>query len=381
VSVDLVTPELEKRAARQRPLRIAVLLPRSRRFGPDGATAIDLCVRDFTYFSRHRGTTTVFGEPIAQPFEGIDFRSVAREPGMSQWSYSNKLAHAALNSSADIVVVHQHMPTAVRMTKVARRTPVLLHRHNVHKRRGGLARWRDARDYGRLAATIWVSNFCRDRFVADYPAFAAHAVTVHNGLDFSAWQPANERENVVLFAGRLAAEKGCLPAALAVQDALAAHPDWRAKFLLARRQSEPGYLEAVMAALAPLGDRAEIKFDVDHALLRTEYCRAAIALVPSVFEEPFGRTAIEAFAGGSALITSMRGGLREICEGVAVEAVPESAPMASAIQRLIATPELRAQIAAQGRKRGETLFDVHSKANQLDELYEDIVNARTYGLA
>ena len=349
-----------------------MLLPRSRCFGPAGATAIDLCARDFIQFSRYRETTIVFGEPVAEPFAGFDFRGIARAREEPQWTYSHKLAHAAMRDKPDVVVVHQHAPTAVRMSKVAPHTPVLLHRHNVHKRRTGFAHWRDAQDYARLARTIWVSDFCRERFVADYPNFATRALTVHNGLDFAAWRPAPERQKVVLFAGRLAAEKGCVPAAQAVQQALASRPDWRTKFLLARRQSEPGYQEALMAALKPLAERAELRFEADHETVKQEYCSAAIALVPSVFEEPFGRTAIEAFAGGAALITSMRGGLREICEGAAEEAPPEPAPMAEAITRMISVDEFRTQVAARGRARGEARFDIRDKSRRLDDLYQEV---------
>ena len=164
---------------------------------------------------------------------------------------------------------------------------------------------------------IWVSDFCRDPFVAAYPEFAGKAATIHNGIDFAAWTPATERRKEVLFVGRLDAEKGCLEAAQGAAKALLDKPDWRVRFALSRRAVDPVYLAAVEAALAPLGQRAKIEFDLQHDAIGEAFSNAAIALVPSVFQEPFGRTAIEAFAGGAALVTSMRGGLKEIAEGYA----------------------------------------------------------------
>lgn len=357
--------------------RLAIVLPRSRRFGPAGATAIDLCVRDFTAFSRHRERTMIFAEPIEEPFPGFDFRPVARPQGEAQWFYSNRLAREVAAARPDLVVVHQHMPTAVRLSKQIAGVPVLLHRHTNHKRRrNAIARWRDSSSYKRLARLIWVSDFCRTKFIGDYPEFAARSVTVHNGLDFADWRPILDRRNEVLFAGRLTAEKGCLEAAQATCAALLDAPAWRAKFMLARRQSEPGYLEAVTAALAPLGARAEIVFDADHDSVKAAYCNAAVALVPSLYEEPFGRTAIEAFAGGAALVTTMRGGLREICEGFAEPAAPNAAALTEALRRLLADATYRVDMARRARAHGEAAFDIRAKAAQLDDLYEHVLSER-----
>ena len=110
--------------------RILIILPRGRRFGPDGATAIDLCVRDFVNFSRFRETTTILGEPIERPFPNLDFRAVPRPEGDAQMLYAQRMADAAKALKPDLVIVHQHMPSAVRIAKTLRGTPVLIHRHN-----------------------------------------------------------------------------------------------------------------------------------------------------------------------------------------------------------------------------------------------------------
>lgn len=365
--------------------KIVIVLPRGRRFGPKGATAIDLCVRDFVSFSRRREDTVIVGEPIEQPFPGLDFRAVPRPPGDAQWLYAERLADFVGALSPDLVVVHQHMPSATRLAKRLRRTPVLIHRHNAPKSRpaslkGAFGRWRDEADYARFARTIWVSDFCRDAFVASFPQFASRAITVHNGLDFQSWRPAAQRRQEILFVGRLTREKGCLESAQALARMLPRHPDWSARFILSKRQADPDYEAAVLSALAPLGAQARLAIDAPHDQVQTAFCEAAIALAPSLYEEPFGRTAIEAFAGGAALACSMRGGLREIAEGFAQAATPPNADtIEAAIERLIASPEHRTELAASGRRRGETLFDIRAGAAKLDALYDEV--AREAGIA
>lgn len=358
--------------------RIVIVLPRGRRFGPNGATAIDLCVRDFVQFSRYRDTTTIIGEPIDKPFEGFDFRPVPRPVGDAQWLYAQKLADAATALRPDVVVVQQHMPSGVRIAKRLRGTPIIMHRHNAPKRRkNALGRWRDQHDYARFARTLWVSDFCRDQLAAAYPAFAARALTLHNGLDFSAWTPQAQRENVVLFVGRLTREKGCAEAAEACAHTLADQPDWRARFVLSRREANDELLATVQQHLAPLGERAEIIFDMRHDEVQAQFSRAALALAPSLYEEPFGRTAIEAFAGGAALITSMRGGLREIAEGFAEPCAPPNADtIAAAITRLVTDPAHRQQLAQSGHARGVAQFDIRRVAAELDAAYDAVLRER-----
>lgn len=359
--------------------RIVIVLPRGRRFGPDGATAIDLCVRDFVSHSRFREQTIILGEPIERPFPDLDFRPVPRPAGDAQWRYADRLATAAGRLAPDLVVVQQHMPSATRVAKRLRGTPVIIHRHNAPKaRKEGLksafGRWRDEADYARFARTLWVSDFCRDAFVAAHPVFADRAVTIHNGLDFSAWRPAAVREQEILFVGRLTREKGCLESAEALARVLPDYPDWRARFILSRREVDAGYHQAVLAALAPLQAQAVIDYDLPHDQVQAAFSSAAIALAPSLYEEPFGRTAIEAFAGGAALIASMRGGLREIAEGCAEPAVPPRADtIADALKRLLSDPAHRADLAARGRQRGLDAFSIASVTARLDDVYASVL--------
>jgi glycosyltransferase involved in cell wall biosynthesis len=133
----------------------------------------------------------------------------------------------------------------------------------------------------------------------------------------------------------------------------------------------------VQTTLALLGERARIDFDLQHDAVGEAFSAAAIALVPSVFQEPFGRTAIEAFAGGAALITSMRGGLKEIAEGYAEPCAPPTAEtIAAAITRLVEDPAQLKALGESGRKRGQTHFDIRAVTRKLDDLYETVLRER-----
>ena len=356
------------------PVNIAIVLPRGMHFGPDRATAIDLCVRDFVAHSRYRSSTTVIGEALANPFPNISFQGVSREPGDNQQRFVRKLADRAKDLQPDLVVVHQHLPSALAIRKAFPDLPVLLHKHNTPKIGSGFVRkFLDRRRYNAFDHLIFVSDFSREKFLGSLPSMAPKSSTVHNGLDLTSWTPAEKRDNTVLFAGRAVPDKGALEAAQAVAAVLAEQEDWRTRFIVSTLAADETYIDRIKTALAPLGDRAEICFDQPHSTVQEAFETAAITLVPSLFEEPFGRTAIEAMAGGSALITSGRGGLRETTTDVAVRIDPSNkSDFAGALSQLMKDDTLRGRLAQAGARRVQECFSIQALSARLDSLYEDV---------
>lgn len=350
-------------------MRIVVILPRHMHFGPRYATAIDLCARDFIAHSAYSASTVVLGEPVDEPFEGIQFKPIAAR---SKTERSKLFVQAALAEKPDLVVVHQYLPTAADIARALSPVPVILHRHNVVKPLNWLQRWRHGRMYARFARTIWVSNFARQAYEAQFPQFAGAAVTVHNGLDLDAWHPREAREQTILCVGRATPEKGILQAAQGITAALEGHPGWRARFILSRLDRADDYFAAIKAALQPLGNRAEVLTDQKYDTVQAAYEVAAIAIVPSIFPEPFGRTSVEAFAGGAALIVSRTGALQEVAGDAAItldEVTPAS--IASALRKLIADAPMRAELAAKGAARARNSFEIRALARRLDGIYKE----------
>lgn len=356
-------------------MRVVNVLPRLMHFGAGRATAIDLCVHDFVRHSIYRDETVVLGPRIDEPFEDVNFEPVSGGLSKAHWAWL--YARSALELRPGIVVVHQHLPTAAAIARLLAPIPVIFHRHNFVKVRSRLQQWWHGRAYSRFPRTIWVSGTARQTFTLQFPHLAARAVTVHNGLDLSDWTPAGERQPMVFCAGRATPAKGILEAATGVTQALLHRPGWRAQFILSSLDGDTAYLEAVRQALRPLGARAEVLTDQRHDTVRTAYQTAAIAVVPSRFAEPFGRTAIEAFAGGAALIASTAGALDEVT-GEAALKLPDVTPssIAEAAGALIDSPALRVELAAKGLTRVRERFEISRMARQLDGVYEQVAGPR-----
>ena len=96
---------------------------------------------------------------------------------------------------------------------------------------------------------------------------------------------------------------------------------------------------------------------------------ADIAVLPSMWDEPFGLTIVEALAAGLPLITTRSGGIPEICEGVAtiVSRVGVVRHLTDAILDLYEHPDKRNHMASISVERAMN-FDKEKYAKKLFEL-------------
>jgi glycosyltransferase involved in cell wall biosynthesis len=354
-------------------LKIFQVMPRRMYYGPERATSIDLCVRDLVRASGFADSTCVIAERIENPFEDGPI-SFFPANGRSTLSRVNHIVRLAAERRPDVIVVQAHLPTAAAIARRCPDTSVVLHSHNYQKSfdskkslSGQLHRAFKRHRYGRLTGIIHVSKSCARDFAAAWPDVRIPQAVVYNAFDFSEWRAEAPRQPEILCVSRCAKVKGILEAAQAVVRILPEHPGWRARFILSCVDIEPSYFAAVCAALAPLGDRARIEVQQPFAVVKAACERAAIALVPSKWDEPFGRTALEAHAGGAALISSGTGGLKEASGEHALYLPEVSADaIAEAIATLIASPELRAKLAEEGARWGRERFSIGGQAERSD---------------
>ena len=159
---------------------------------------------------------------------------------------------------------------------------------------------------------------------------------IPSGVELPAHVGAEAEPAEVLYAGRLSPEKGMLELLDAAQG-----------------------LNLVVAGDGPLRDRVPFaRGFVPHEELQQLYARAAVVACPSR-REGFGVACLEAMAHGRPVVATRVGGLLDlVVDGETGIVVPprDSAALRSALERLLADPDLRRRLGAAGRDRARTYF-------------------------
>ena len=193
--------------------------------------------------------------------------------------------------------------------------------------------WLARRVLRRARLVIAASNDLADRARA---LGAREVRVIPSGVELPERVGAEAEPAEVLYAGRLSAEKGVLELLDAAEG-----------------------LNLVVAGDGPLRDRIPFaRGFVPHDELQQLYARAAVIACPSR-REGFGVACLEAMAHGRPVVATRVGGLLDlVVDGETGIVVPPRDPAAlrSALERLLADPDLRRKLGSAGRDRARTHF-------------------------
>jgi glycosyltransferase involved in cell wall biosynthesis len=199
-------------------------------------------------------------------------------------------------------------------------------------------------------AVVAVTEAIRAELERDHDLDPARTTVIHNGSGGPSARI--EKQNLVLGAGRFwdAAKN------LEALDAAAAGLSW--PVAVAGKGDEPEHaLSAGQLAPAAL---AELRG------------RAAIYAAPALYE-PFGLGILEAARDGCALVLGDVPSLRELWDGAAIFVDPDDpGALHDVLEALIASPELRADIAAEAELRAAS-YSIERTASACRRLYERLL--------
>ena len=342
--------------------RIGVVLPSRESFGLRKSGAVALCARDFQRFSGFAGRIDILGAGPCE-YEDVSYRHIE---GWRRWWKRDRTAYAeavAQKLAGYGLVEGQNRPPMMHVLR--RRLPgakLALHLHNDPQEMDGS---RSARERGRLLeicdAIYCVSDFIAKRFLDGVADREGKVVTALNGVPIP--PPPREKARIVAFTGRIVAIKGAAELVRAFGEA--GLDGWR----LVLAGGDPDNLLKGLAGF-------EARGQVSHAEAMALLAQAEIAAVPSLWDDPCPRAAIEAMAQGCALLTSRRGGLPEIAEGAALFVDPSDIKgFAAALRRLAQDEGLRRDLQAKARARAETLFDIRIATARLDAVRARLLGA------
>lgn len=221
--------------------------------------------------------------------------------------------------------------------------------------------------------SAWVNEGIRAK---SYPISRYEVVPPGSPLTeyFRAWPPRRERLRIA-YAGLLMPYKGAHVLVNALAHLARAGIDFECT--LAGDTTRPEYLDAMRAVAAEHGFLERISFPgfLGKAELAALYARSNVLVFPSVFEEPFGKTQIEAMAAGLLVVSSGSGGASEIIEHGKTGLLFPGGDARVLAERLAAAhrhPAAAEKIALAGQARAFE-FTTEASVDRIEAIFADLL--------
>jgi len=244
---------------------------------------------------------------------------------------------------------------------------IILHTHNERRKSKSMY---DTIIYKNITKILTVSDFIKERFSALSPVEKIE--TIHNGIDLKNFSRKEvspvirqqigftDDDFVIVYNGRINKDKGIselIEAMLQLESPKIKLMVLGSSFFNDSK-NENTFILSLKNKAKTIKDRIVFTGFIPYKKIPNYLQIADIAVLPSIWEEPFGLTIVETMAIGLPLITTRSGGIPEICGGVAtiIDKNNLVSNLTSAILYLFQHPEKREQMSKASMERAK-FFD------------------------
>jgi glycosyltransferase involved in cell wall biosynthesis len=207
---------------------------------------------------------------------------------------------------------------------------------------------------------IFVSGHARRQAERRVGRLPIPSAVVHNGVDHEIFHPRGRPQASgplrITFAGEVSPHKGphlLLEAVARMHDAPSVSIIGGSRHRVGLELTD--YARSLRSAASSHGTDARFVDYLSPDRLAGEFRDSDVVVVPSVWDEPFGRVAIEAMACGAAVVTSDRGGLPEATNGAAITVDPRDSDRLARTLDDLADEEYRSEWQERGIARATDL--------------------------
>jgi hypothetical protein len=218
---------------------------------------------------------------------------------------------------------------------------------------------------------VFVSSFVKKRFYYNLNEhLPAKGEVIHPSSNYynHNFKKKLRKQTIIVFIGKLNSSKGYNHFGPAVINILKKYKDW--KVIVAGNEKRETYNFK--------HERFKIYDWLSHKKIINIYKKSSISVVPSTWEEPFGRTAMESSDLGNVLITSNKGGLSETSINPIVLKKLSSKSIQKEIEKLIKNPNLLKKIQKFNYKNKKINFI--DNLNKINNLKINLTKKSSYNL-
>jgi len=284
--------------------KIAILLPYKEDYNKSNAGSASLWVKDFFENSKLKKLTTIYGINTKKKSLSRNFINLNNKFPLFTFKkniYYAKLFLKKIHKQTKIIEIHNRPEIFHFIKKQNSKYKLILVFHNNPLLIRGSKKIKERQDIlNKCSNIIFVSKWVKKKFFEGLNNKKSKKCSVI----YPAIKRLNkfpEKQNIITFVGKLNKSKGYDLAGEAVVNILKKYKNWKAIFAGNEEREKYNFSHKNLKIYKWLSHDKILK------LLK----KSSICLVPSVWEEPFGRISMEASNYANAVILSDKGGLLE----------------------------------------------------------------------
>ena len=345
-------------------LKIATILPYKENYSADKASAASLWVAEFYRKSKFKKSNFIYGHTKSKKFLtdnyiNINLKNTKSKLKSTTNEYANKLIKELNNKNFSIVEIHNRPQLLSKISNKVKSRFIFYFHNDPISMKGSKTRKERLNILKSVEKLVFVSNWVKERFFVDIDQkLETKTEIVYPSVNKQ--RIVNKQKNII-FVGRLNHSKGYDLFKDAIIRILDEFPKWNA-YSIGNEDRRSIYINHPR--------HKELGF-IRHKETLKLLNKSEIAVVPSRWEEPFGRTALEASSCGCATIISSRGGLKETTDSAIILKKLDSYNIYLEIKKLIKKNKNRKKCQLKGRQNIKHLISDNTKI--IDEIREGCV--------
>ncbi len=345
-------------------LNIATILPYKENYTFKKASAASLWVSEFYKKSKYKKNNIIYGHTkskdyLTKNYKNINLKNLKSKLRSTTNEYAEKLTREIQNNNFDIIEIHNRPLLLFKLLNNVKGKFIFYFHNDPLSMKGSKSVNERLTLLENVEKLIFVSEWVRERFFIDIDQkLQTKTEVVYPSVNK---QKKIKKEKNIIFVGRLNYSKGYDVFKDAIIKILDNFPKWRA-YSLGDEDRRNIYVNHTR--------HKELGF-VSHKKTLNILNKSEIAVVPSRWEEPFGRTSLEATSRGCATIISNRGGLKETTDNAIMLKNLNSKDLYLELKKLILNTKKRKFLQNIGRKNVKHLIIENTKL--IDQIRESCV--------
>ena len=349
--------------SKKKNLKIATVLPYKENYSFEKASAASLWVAEFFKYSKFRNNNIIYGYTksknyLTKNYVNINLKSINSKFKSSTKEYSTRLIKEINTNNFDIVEIHNRPLILFNLVNEIDKRFIFYFHNDPLSMKGSKKISERLFILKNTEKIIFVSEWVRKRFFLNLDQkLTTKSEVIHPSV--MAQRP-KKKEKIITFVGRLNESKGYDIYAKSIIKILDEFPKWKA-LSIGDEDRRKIYINHKQ--------HKELGF-LNHKKTLNILNKSEIAVAPSRWEEPFGRTSLEASSRGCATIISNRGGLIETTNHAVILKKIDERNLYKELKILIRNDKVRKNLQKLSRKNINHLIINNSKL--IDQMRESI---------